>query len=78
MINAAWLFLEGRPRGNPGWHNRPLDVYKRLAPSVIRLNQKIEVWAGGFAANDFESRERDLNRLFRRLQSRLPWVDKDD
>jgi hypothetical protein len=54
-----------------------LDVYKRLAPSVIRLNQKIEVWAGAFGPDEFENKEHDLNRLFRQLQGRLPWVDRD-
>ena len=77
QINSAWLFLERRPRGNPAWHKRPLDVFKRLAPSVIRLDQKIEVWAGAFAADEFENKERELNGLFRRLQDRLPWVDRD-
>lgn len=77
QINSAWLFLEGRGRGNPGWHRRPLDVYKRLSPDIIRNNFPVEVWAGQFEAETFEPKERELNRLFRSLQGRLLWVDRD-
>lgn len=77
QINSAWLFLEGRARGNPGWHQRKLDVFKRLAPAVTLANQPVEVWAGSFREHDCEDKERELNRICRAAQGRLLWVDRD-
>ena len=54
-----------------------------MPPTTFRLRHAAAALAlgacltGAFAADEFENKERELNGLFRRLQDRLPWVDRD-
>ena len=69
--NQAWLFAEGRPISDAGWMHRKLDKFKQVIPDVIRTGQEIEIYAGEFAADTFEAKERELNGLYN-----PPWVDR--
>jgi hypothetical protein len=45
--------------------------YKQMILDVIRAGQEIEIYAGEFAADTFEAKERELNGLYN-----PPWVDR--
>ncbi len=44
-INAVIALQDGRAVRDAGWHHRPFDSFKRLAPEVIRAGLEIELWA---------------------------------
>jgi hypothetical protein len=69
--NYAWLFAEGRAISDAGWMHRKLDKFKQMIPDVIRSGQEIEIYAGEFAAEAFEAKERELNGLYD-----PPWVGR--
>lgn len=71
--NQAWLFAEGRPISDAGWMHRKLDKFKQVITDVIRTAQEIEIYAGEFAADTFEAKERELNGLYR-----PPWPTAAD
>jgi hypothetical protein len=51
--------------------HRKLDKFKQTIADVIRPGQEIEIYAGQFAADTFEAKERELNDLYN-----PPWVDR--
>jgi hypothetical protein len=43
-INGVIAMTRGTVR-DAGWHHRPFDAFKRLAPIVIQAKQVIDLWA---------------------------------
>jgi hypothetical protein len=60
-INGVIALTRGAVR-DAGWHHRPFDAFKRLAPIVIQGKQAIDVWAQVYPSRELMmSTEQTLN-----------------
>lgn len=63
-INGVIRLADGQGVRDAGWHHRPFDAFKRLAPDVIRAQQEIEIWAIVSTASEYKNLERELNAKY--------------